>query len=130
MEVCENPIELRYQLEATIWSEKPDHFVVFDIHSKVPLVTIEVKKPIDTSLDKFEKVRGQGFDYLSISKVQGNKCPMHITTIHLLRSRMWRGCLKLTLTKTKGMLTSTTPPNMITYMECKSIGKNLSEHTA
>eukprot|EP00978_Attheya_sp_CCMP212_P035563 scaffold155426_cov45-Attheya_sp.AAC.1 len=80
MEVCENPIKLRYQFEANIWSKKPDHFVVFDIHSKVPLVTIEVKKPIDTSLDKFEKVHGQGFDYLSISKVQGNKFPMHITT--------------------------------------------------
>lgn len=77
------PVELAFRLEPQIWSEKPDHAVVFDTRSNAPLVTIEVKKPLPINskpLVEYAKVRGQGFDYLNVSKVQGHSCPMHITT--------------------------------------------------
>ena len=77
------PVKLDFRLEPDIWSEKPDHAVVFDTRSNAPLVTIEVKKPLPSSskpLVEFAKVRGQGFDYLNVSKVQGHSWPMHITT--------------------------------------------------
>lgn len=75
-------VNLQYRLEANFWSEKPDHAVVFDNRSSAPLVSIEVKKPTDSkrAFSTYDRVLGQGFDYLCVSKLQGHSCPIHIAT--------------------------------------------------
>ena len=75
------PPRLEYRSECSLFKERPDHMVVYDIHSHAPLVTIEVKKPLKKrGLDKYLRVCGQGFDYLMATKMIRNVCPMHITT--------------------------------------------------
>jgi hypothetical protein len=72
---------LQSRSECSMFKARPDHMVVYDMHSHAPLVTIEVKKPLAKgNLLEHSKVCGQGFDYLMATKMSGNVCPMHITT--------------------------------------------------
>jgi hypothetical protein len=91
---------LHCTLEQSLWSDRPDHAVVFDSRAGIPLLTTESKKPIvyevkqqkrarqkDAVVTKyppklidFPRVRGQGYNYLRSMQFLGHQQPIHVTT--------------------------------------------------
>jgi hypothetical protein len=68
-------ITLHSRHEQSIFSQRPDHVVVYHIGSNLPVIAIEVKKPDDKKGILTKNTAGQVFDYAVSMKAFGHKAP-------------------------------------------------------
>ena len=85
--VAGRKFELRHEM--SFFSQRPDHLVVFDLDSNVPLIAVEDKKPFDGNLEDANVVLGQLFDYTAAMKAFGHATPFVILTTFEKSSMFW-----------------------------------------
>ena len=76
-------LEVRH--EYSLFSQRPDHLVVVDSVSKVPIIAVEDKKPCnkETKLTDHKPLLGQIFDYATAMYAFGNSVPFcRLDNIH------------------------------------------------
>jgi hypothetical protein len=65
--------------EQSIFSHRPDHVVVYDVMSNLPVIAVEVKKPAPGGI-LTRKTAGQVFDYAVSMQAFGHKAPFVVLT--------------------------------------------------
>jgi hypothetical protein len=67
-------IHLKFRHEQSIFSQRPDHVVVYDVESNLPIIAVEDKKPASKGI-LTEYTAGQVFDYAVSMQSFGHKAP-------------------------------------------------------
>ena len=75
--------------EMSFFSQRPDHLVVVDPETGVPLIAVEDKKPFSRKLADEKWVLGQLFDYAVAMKAFGHATPFLILTTFQKSSMLW-----------------------------------------
>ena len=72
-------IHLDSRHEQSIFSHRPDHVVVYDVMSNLPVIAVEVKKPAHGGI-LTQNTAGQVFDYAVSMQAFGHKAPFVVLT--------------------------------------------------
>lgn len=81
-------LKLEIRSESSLFTNRLDHAVVFDLESGAPILIVEVKKPHD-KVEKSPKVFGQVYDSLRCAQVFGNPNPFAILTTYSKTRVFW-----------------------------------------
>ena len=83
--------EFEVRHEMSFFSQRPDHLVVIDSASNIPLMAVEDKKPWDKSIKTSDQkaVLGQIFDYAVAMKAFGHATPFVILTTFRRSTMFW-----------------------------------------
>ncbi|CAB9529883.1 expressed unknown protein [Seminavis robusta] len=64
--------------EFSLWSDRPDHLVLYDKARQDPIIAVEDKKPFRDGKKMTNHVRGQMFDYLMELRCLGHSAPFAV----------------------------------------------------
>ena len=64
--------------EFSLWSDRPDHLVLYDQAREDPIIAVEDKKPFGEGNEMTKHVRGQMFDYLMELRCLGHSAPFAV----------------------------------------------------
>jgi hypothetical protein len=70
--------KLNFRHEQSIFSQRPDHVVVYDVEFNLPIIAVEDKKPAPNILTR--NTAGQVFDYAVSMQAFGHKAPFVVLT--------------------------------------------------